>query len=75
MLLSGSKDSTLKVIFLFVLFHTQIWRYSSILNLFPVVQIWDIGGRKLKHDLPGHADEVYINSLKANVSCLKMPIA
>lgn len=33
MILSGSKDSTLKV--------------------------WDIRGRKLKTDLPGHADEVY----------------
>lgn len=33
MILSGSKDSTLKV--------------------------WDIRNRKLKTDLPGHADEVY----------------
>jgi ribosome assembly protein 4 len=33
MLLSGSKDSTLKV--------------------------WDMKTKKLMHDLPGHADEVY----------------
>ncbi len=33
MILSGSKDSTLKV--------------------------WDVRTRKLKTDLPGHADEVY----------------
>jgi ribosome assembly protein 4 len=24
-----------------------------------LLQVWDIRARKLKHDLPGHADEVY----------------
>ncbi|GFZ21679.1 WD-40 repeat family protein [Actinidia rufa] len=47
LLLSGSKDSTLKL------------NLDVTANLNCLLQVWDIRTQKLKQDLPGHADEVF----------------
>jgi len=52
LLVSASKDSTLKVF----LFHGSIFSRPSGLTS---GQIWDLKTYKLKIDLPGHTDEVY----------------
>ena len=54
MVVSASKDGTLKVRIVFIC----CWDCIDIERYY-VRQIWDLKTYKLKTDLPGHTDEVY----------------
>lgn len=60
LLASGSKDSTVKVCAIPVVSAMfMIAQFGKRLTVAVLLQIWETKTRKVKEDLPGHADEVY----------------